>query len=151
MPPRNLFSELKTRYQLAGSRRGKRRVHAVGHDPRVVKESETAGQQAIGASGRRRGAGGARVRNRQVLVQEIEELGADTEGHALANFEDFPETAGDDRTALGAKIVVINDIAAGDAGRLILPRGGIQNRLLSRVDAAAVRIFEIKRYAGHSD
>ena len=82
------------------------------------------------------------------MIEQIEELGAEAHGDFFLDAEFLTEAAGDDGTALAAEIVKVGDVAAGDAGGLILPSGGVEDGFLGGIDAAAVDVLEIERDAG---
>ena len=88
---------------------------------------------------------GARISQRFHHVEQVEEFRADAERHALADLEDLADAARNRRPPLPAEVVVVDDIAARNAGVLILPGRGIQNSFLGRIDAAAV---DVLRYSG---
>src|SRR5712671_3669824 len=123
--------KLDPRHDLTGAGSRQRRTHAVARDPRIVEVPETTREQP--GSGPRRGSlgtSGARISQRLHHIEQVEELRADAERHALTDLENLTDAARDRRSALPAEIVVESDIAARNARVLVLPGRGIQDSLL---------------------
>ena len=144
-------SELEPQNQLPRPRRRIRVVLAVARDLRVVDEAETARQQSVRARGRRRGIARAGVRERFQAVEDVEELRPDADARALVNPEGLPQAHRFGRPALAAEIVVIRSRGAPNTRRLIHPGRRIEDRLLRRVDAAAVRVLQVERLSGNAE
>src|ERR1035441_4053890 len=108
MPPGALL-ELDARDDLTGAGSGQRGTDAVARDSRVVEVSEAAGDEAVGPGDGVLRTPRAGICQRLFHVEQVEELCAEAEEHALAELEDLADAARNGGPAPRPEVGVVGD------------------------------------------